>query len=208
MTAMGHLKKLSGALALIAMSAGCGDVVRQGRSPVFLVIDSLQASRGGTQAGPLQGTLLSDVLTLVTSPAPCSTAAPCATVFNDMGLVNLRFSPKDAASPTDPTSNNEVTITRYHVTYRRTDGRNTPGADVPYGFDGGATGTVPAGGVLQLQFEIVRHTSKGESPLVQLATSQTIISTIADVTFYGRDQVGNDISVTGSISIDFGNFGD
>jgi len=28
------------------------------------------------------------------------------------------------------------------------------------------------------------------------------------VTFYGTDRVGNDISVTGSIQVDFGNFGD
>ena len=54
----------------------------------------------------------------------------------------------------------------------------------------------------------MRHTAKEESPLVQLKTNGVIISTIADVTFYGRDQVGNEISVTGSIRIDFGNFGD
>ena len=28
-------------------------------------------------------------------------------------------------------------MTRYRVEFRRTDGRNTPGVDVPYGFDGG-----------------------------------------------------------------------
>ena len=30
----------------------------------------------------------------------------------------------------------------------------------------------------------------------------------AKVTFYGTDQTGNDVSVTGTIQIDFGNFGD
>jgi hypothetical protein len=28
------------------------------------------------------------------------------------------------------------------------------------------------------------------------------------VTFYGKDRVGNDVSVTGQIQINFGNFGD
>jgi len=28
------------------------------------------------------------------------------------------------------------------------------------------------------------------------------------VTFYGHDQAGNDISATGSIGVEFGNFGD
>jgi hypothetical protein len=50
--------------------------------------------------------------------------------------------------------------------------------------------------------------AKQEAPLVQLVDSPTIISTIADITFYGQDRVGNEISVMGSISVDFGNFGD
>ena len=36
----------------------------------------------------------------------------------------------------------------------------------------------------------------------------TIITTIAEVTFYGQDLVGNDIQATGSIQVDFGNFAD
>ena len=105
-------------------------------------------------------------------------------------------------------TNNEVTITRYHVSYRRADGRNTQGVDVPYAFDGASTGTVPASGNITLGFELVRHVAKKEPPLIQLLTSSTIITTIADVTFYGQDRVGNEISVTGSLQIDFGNFGD
>ena len=61
---------------------------------------------------------------------------------------------------------------------------------------------------MTIGFPLVRNTAKEESPLVQLKTNGVIISTIADVTFYGRDQVGNDISATGSIGIAFGNFGD
>ena len=34
------------------------------------------------------------------------------------------------------------------------------------------------------------------------------ISTIADITFYGRDQVGNDVSITGSISVNFSDWAD
>jgi hypothetical protein len=54
----------------------------------------------------------------------------------------------------------------------------------------------------------VRHVAKKEAPLVQLVDNGQIITTIAEVTFYGQDLVGNDISVTGTIQIDFGNFGD
>ena len=47
-----------------------------------------------------------------------------------------------------------------------------------------------------------------ESPLVELGSNAAIITTIAEVTFYGRDQVGNDVTVSGTMQIDFGNFGD
>jgi hypothetical protein len=45
----------------IAM-AGCGDLVRQGRSPVQLVVLEFNAARGDVP-GDLTGTLNSDVLT-------------------------------------------------------------------------------------------------------------------------------------------------
>jgi hypothetical protein len=197
-------------VAAAVASTSCGDVVRSGRAPVFLVIDSLLASRGGPTAGTPASTLTSDVITNVSTPAPCTTEKPCPTIFGDSGSATLRLSPKDIGltGSATPSSNNEVTITRVHVAYRRTDGRNVEGVDVPYAFDSATTGTVPASGNATLGFVLVRNTAKQESPLVQLETNGIIISTIADVTFYGRDQVGNDISATGSIAIDFGNFGD
>src|SRR5215467_8835994 len=198
------------AFAAVA-GASCGDVVRQGRSPVYLIIDQMTATRGGPNGGSASGTLSSDVVTNVTSPAPCSPATPCPTIFADSGSVVLRVAPKDvttAGTPSAPTTNSDVTINQYHVSYRRADGRNTPGVDVPFGFDGAVTGTVPVGGTLTLSFVLVRNVAKEEPPLVQLVGSATIITTIADVTFFGRDQVGNDMSITGSIQVDFGNFGD
>ena len=208
MIAMAQFKKLAGVFAVIAATVSCGDVVRQGRSSVFLVLDLLQAQKGGATVGTPTTNLISDVITNVRTPAPCTAIAPCPTIFNDLGLATFTLSLKNITSPSGPTSNNEITINRYHVSYRRADGRNTQGVDVPYAFDGAATGTVPASGSLELGFELVRHVAKQESPLVQLVNSPTIISTIADITFYGRDRVGNDVSVTGSILVDFGNFGD
>lgn len=211
---MRHFTKIAVLLTVAASTVSCGDVVRQGRAPVYLIIDSLTASSGAnasSSAGNGSSFLLSDVLGSRTTPAPCTTTDPCPTVFNDNGSVTLRLALKDlgsTASPTAATANNEVTINRYRVTYRRADGRNTQGRDVPYAFDGAATGTVPRSGNLTIGFELVRHAAKGESPLVELVYNSSVITTIADVTFYGRDQVGNEVVVTGSIQIDFGNFGD
>jgi len=204
MTAFTQLKKLSGAVALIALTVSCGDVVRQGASPVYLVMDSLTASAGSGTAATGSGSnfLQSDVAAW--SPAPCSSTTPC--IYNDTGKVSLRALPKNV-SATAPSSNSEVTISRYHVSYRRADGHNSPGVDVPFGFDGAVTGTTNSG-KLDLGFEIVRHVAKLETPLIELGLNPNVITTIAEVTFYGRDQVGNDVSVSGTIQIDFGNFAD
>jgi hypothetical protein len=191
--------------AMVAATASCGDVIRQGQAPVVLVLNSLGGSQGnkpGTFGSPLN----SDVITNVISPAPCSVDRPCPTIFNDIGQAVLSLAAKDAAVA--PTSNNVVTITRYHIDYTRTDGRNVQGVDVPYSVDGGATGTVPASGTFSLPFELVQSIAKEQAPLVQLRNNPQLINTIARVTFYGKDLVGNDISVTGQIQVNFANFGD
>jgi len=200
-----QLFTLTALAAVIAATASCGDVVRGDHASAILLIDSLTASAGGPTVGTPGSILNSDVLTNVTTPAPCTTVAPCPTIFNDVGTVALRLAMKNYL--VSPSFNNEVTITRYHVSYRRADGRNTQGVDVPYAFDGAATVTVPATGNVSLGFELVRAVAKEEAPLRQLVNSPTILSVIADVTFYGADRVGNDVSVTGSITIEFANFG-
>jgi hypothetical protein len=206
---MQSLNRLVLSGTLIAATASCGDVVRQGHAPVFLVIDSLRAANGADPS-TFSSFLLSDVQTMITEGGTCTPAAPCPTSFNDPGQVDLRIVPKDVGTitPTPLSTNNEVTITRYRVSYRRADGRNTPGIDIPYGFDGAVTGTVVSGSALTMGFQLVRNVAKKESPLVQLIKNQTIITMIADVTFYGQDRVGNDVSASGSIQIDFANFGD
>ena len=209
---MRHTSRLIVLAALAAASVSCGDVVRQGSSPVYLVIDSITATRGGGQSTTAATNLLSDVITNITSPAPCTPANPCPTIFDDTASVTLRAPLKNIGSdPTNtlaPTTNNEVTINRIHVEYVRADGRNTPGVDVPFGFDSGLTGTIPAGGTLSIGFELVRNVAKQEAPLVQLRTSSNFINAIAVITFYGTDRTGNAVQVTGQMSIEFGNFGD
>ena len=115
--------------------------------------------------------------------------------------------PGGATQPTEPTSANFITVQRYRVRYIRADGRNTPGVDVPYGFDGAITLTVRTGEVTG-GFELVRHIAKQEAPLAALGANGVIISTIAEITFFGFDQTGREVSVTGRMLVDFGNFAD
>jgi hypothetical protein len=207
------MKRILILIALVVPFQSCGEVVRTGRSPVFLVIDALETANGDKPTQFVGGGLQSDVITIVTSGGLCTQQNPCQIIFNDFGQVTLRTPLKDvtgtsSSNPSAPTTNNEVTLNRYRVVYRRTDGRNVQGVDVPYAFDGALTATIPAGGTLSVAFELVRHVAKLESPLAQLRSNGSLIYTIADVTFFGKDRVGNDIQVTGSIQIDFGNFAD
>lgn len=196
------------AAALVAsLSAACGDVARNGRAPVLAVVARVEASRG--PEGAFGTTLDSDVTTIVKRPD--EDGGDYFTVYNDIGEVTIRLQLRDPGIPgvaATPTPLNDVTFTRYRVEYRRADGRNTPGVDVPYPFDSAATFTVPSDGTVTAGFVLVRHTAKLEAPLAALANSPVIISTIAEITFWGRDQAGNDVSATGSIGVFFGNFAD
>jgi hypothetical protein len=200
---------IAAAVTLGALSAGCGDVVRQGRSPVQLVINSLEAASGAAP-DDLGSTLNSDVQTIVDRSVGGATVQ-IPTIFNDVGQVIMSLILKDQGQPglvADPSPINQVTISRYRVVYRRTDGRNTPGVDVPFPFDSAVTFTVPVGATVEAGFELVRHTAKQEAPLAALRANPDVISTITEVTFFGQDQAGNDISVTGTLGINFGNFAD
>ena len=79
---------------------------------------------------------------------------------------------------------------------------------MPFSFDTASTATVAVGGSTAVSFTIVRIQAKQESPLVELVNSGNFVSTIADVTVFGTDIVGNAVSATGSIGVTFGNWGD
>ncbi|MGH9175140.1 MAG: hypothetical protein ACRD1H_12325 [Vicinamibacterales bacterium] len=197
------------AMTTLVMSAtSCGEVARTGRSPVMLVIDSLEGA-SGAEPDAFGNILFSDVETIVEQQVGGQTAR-IPTIYSDSGRATFRLVLKNPTSPLGPSPLNEVTITRYRVTFRRSDGRNTPGVDVPHAFDGGVTATIPATGSGAAVFAVVRHQAKMEPPLsgLQRGGAANMISTIAEVTFYGRDQAGNEISTTGLLSVNFGDFGD
>lgn len=194
-----------------AVLAGCGsEAARSGRSPVYVVVESIEAASGAEDSS-FQSELFSDVETLVkTSIDGEEVRVP--TYFADPGRVNVRLAMKDIGSPgnpTSPTTNNAVTLTRYRVSYRRTDGRNVPGVDVPHPFEGATTVTV-AGESATMGIVLVRLQAKLEPPLIALrgGGGAHAISTIADVTLHGRDQVGNDVQATASVGVTFADWAD
>jgi hypothetical protein len=187
---------------LILASVSCGSLTRQGTSSSYLIINSLEAAPGGPTAGTFATVLLSDVVFV--------TADGAASIFSDPGRVTFSLGLKDpgpSTSPATPTQNNFITVNRYHVRYIRADGRNVEGVDVPYAFDDAVTVTV-SGGEASAGFTVVRNQAKQEAPLAALALNPIVVSTMAEVTFYGHDQTGRQVSAVGNMSVSFANFAD
>lgn len=184
-------------LLFIGLATSCGTVVRQGHGSSFLIIDSLEAASGSRTQ--FESSLESDVVTVVQS-------APV--ILQDWGRVTFSVGSKDPVSTgsTAPSASTVITVDRYRVRYVRADGRNSPGVDVPYGFDGAVTLTLPQ--QASTTFVLVRAQAKTEAPLAALAGSRVFISTIAEITFFGRDQAGRAVSAAGRIDVHFGNWTD
>lgn len=189
-------------LALAALGASaCGSATaREGTSSSYLIINLLEGqsvSEQGSSSDPFTPVLRSDVLTK-------------GSVFEDNGRVTMTAAMRDVTNPNGPSTNNRITVSRYRVEFVRSDGRNTQGVDVPYAFDGAVTFTVGPNLSAEIPFTLVRAQSKLEAPLMSLrgGGNGLLISTIANVTFYGLDQAGRSTSVTGQISVNFADWGD
>ena len=185
---------------MILASVSCGSLTRQGTSSSYLIINSLEAAPGGVTSGTFGSVLLSDVIVVKDG---------VASIYSDQGRVTFALGLKDpgpSTSPATPTQNNFITVNRYHVRYIRADGHNIEGVDVPYGFDDAVTVTVS--GETTAGFTAVRNQAKQEAPLAALALNPIVVSTLAEVTFYGHDQTGREVSAVGNLSVSFANFAD
>lgn len=193
-----------------ATVAGCTSAQKAGQSPSYLIIQALEGA-SGAEPDKMSSTLASDVQTLVKRSVD-GTDVLVPTIYEDPGRVIFRLGLKDpgtADSPTKPSSANFITVNRYRVNYLRSDGRNTPGVDVPYGFDSAITATVTAD-VITAGLTLVRMQAKQEAPLKPLVArgGSVAISTVAEVTFYGTDQAGRDVTATGRIGVTFADWND
>ena len=189
------------AVAVVAAiaSSSCTETARRGQASSQLTIMSIQTARGaGTvPTSFINGPLLSDV------------QDASGTIFDDFASVTMRVTLKDLGAPgvaAIPTIMNDVTVTRYRVVYRRSDGRNVEGVDVPRAVEGALTLTIAGNNTGVAVIEIVRHVAKLEAPLAALRGNLNVLSTTAEITFFGRDQTGNELSATSSILINFANF--
>lgn len=191
---------LAAATAATAVSCGISpDFVQQDESQVDLRIMSITAN-ACCLASEDSAFLISDVVFK-------------GGVFNDNATLTVQAISKNQNIPVGaaPGPVNDVILDRYDVVFRRSDGLNTPGVDVPFQTSSGMNQIVIAGGdPSEAAILVVRHQAKDEPPLKNLVVGggESILTMYADITVYGRTTSGQRVSATGRLQVTFANFAD
>lgn len=185
--------------AAAVLLAACNPVETTSQSATVLKIASLT---GFDLKGSTQNYVTSDVLFVDPDTGAQSWIADPARVSFSAELL-------DPKSINGASTMNDVLVTRYVVTFERSDGRNAQGTDVPYSFEGSMSVLVPIGTATAATFILVREVAKQEPPLLNLKDAQMGdgLYVTAKVDFYGRDGANKLVKATGYISVTFANYG-
>jgi hypothetical protein len=134
-------------------------------------------------------------------------------IINDNGVVEIYALPIDPfLAQNQITPYMDVLIDQIDVEFKRTDGRNTEGVDVPYRFSQPVSMMAQINLLTKIPFVLIRHVAKMEAPLLALRevpSEVVVLQLIAMVTIHGKDLGGHRVApVTGYISVWCANFAD
>ena len=101
----------------------------------------------------------------------------------------------------------DVLLDSYEIKYIRSDGRGTEGVDVPYRITGPLAVLVESEGEATFALEVVRRQAKLDPPLTNIQQT-TILTVTAQITLFGKTTSEKRVTTTGSLQIDFADFGD
>ncbi len=188
------LKILGLIIVVLAMTA-CNSCTDAGTSASMLQVVSLTGNDLEGEAGST--TVFSDVITE-------------GSIINDNGVAAIQALPLDPMTDADQlTPYMDVTVDQIDVEFRRTDGRNVEGVDVPYRFTQPMNMVVPIADTVEIPFVLIRHMAKEQSPLLRLRDNLEVLHLVAVVTIHGKDLGGHRVTpVTGYVSVWCANFAD
>jgi hypothetical protein len=195
---MKNMKKVFGIAIILSaflVLVSCNPVDNDSRSASLLLIDNiLGVDAEGTNANFLQ----SDVLLTNGS------------VRADTITATIRAETLDPDPLLGSSQYNDIVLTRYLVSFTRTDGRNVPGQDVPYPFEGSMSTVIKTGSTASVSLVLVREVAKLEPPLIGLVDlrAETVLTCTAKIDFYGHDMVNRTIKATGYLTVYFANYAD
>jgi hypothetical protein len=187
-------------LALVFALAACNPVENDSQSASLVVVESL---KGVDAQGNDADFLASDVVLINADSGSRSWRA-------DSAVATLSVRSLDPQPILGTSQYYDVQMTRYVVTYFRSDGKNVPGRDVPYSFDGMMSLTIPVGSTGSVAFVLVREVAKQELPLLGLyqANPGDVLNMTAKIEFYGHDLANRTVKATGYIPVYFANYAD
>jgi hypothetical protein len=174
----------------------CNPVENKSESASMLIIDGIQGKDiKGTAANYLQSDVYKEKSFTVTA---------------DVASATLRTQTLDPKPMMGTSSYNDILVTRYTVSYSRTDGKNVPGVDVPYPFEGSLSALVKVSSTATVSFIVVREVAKLEPPLIGLANgaAEGVLQVTAQIDFYGHDMTNHNVKATGYLAIYFAQYAD
>ncbi|MCX6556311.1 MAG: hypothetical protein NTW95_02605 [Candidatus Aminicenantes bacterium] len=189
--------KIVGLIIVALVMAACNAVENDSTSGSMLEIVSLTGKDLEGKEGST--TVFSDVIFN-------------GSIINDNGSAEVKAAPLDPFLPdTEITSYMSVMVDQIDVEFRRTDGRNIEGVDVPYHFTQPVSMLVSLAASVKIPFVLIRHVAKLEAPLLALRdqSQEFFLELVAVVTIHGKDLGGHRVApVTGYITVWCGNFPD
>ncbi len=195
---MKNMKKVFGIafiLSAFLVLVSCNPTEDDSRSSSVLFVDNLVGTDAeGTNANFLQSdVLMSD-----------------GSVRADSIRAQLRAETVDPEPLMGASQYNDILLTRYLVSFTRTDGRNVPGQDVPYPFEGSLSSTIRSGATVSVNIVLVREVAKLEPPLVGLVDlgAEMVLACTAKIEFYGHDMANKTVKATGFLTVYFANYAD
>ena len=184
---------LAAGLLVLAFTS-CNPLENESRSNTFIIVENiLGRDLGGQAANFMQSDVVREGI-----------------VYADIAQATLRASLLDPAPLLPPSQYNDITLTRYVISYSRTDGMNRPGVDVPYSFEGSLSLLLRVGASTTVSFVIVREAAKLEPPLSNLWNRgwEEVLQVTARIDFYGEDVTRREVKATGYLPIFFANYAD
>jgi hypothetical protein len=127
-------------------------------------------------------------------------------IVNCQATVSLTARSKNPVVSTSAAE--DVRVTRYTLSYHRSDGRNVEGLDVPYTISGNMTLLVPTSAdSVEFSLDLVRHQAKLEPPLMNI-TGLQVVTMFAELTVYGQTVSEKAVTATGGVQITFADYAD
>ena len=176
--------------------SGCNKIEELSQSGSKLIIDLITGT--DSRGEPETTTIFSDVFTN-------------GTVVDDVATVTLSAVVLDPDVPVG-TFYQDIMVDQIDIEYSRADGLNEQGKDIPYSFSQKITARVQPGGLkIELNFVLIPHIAKMESPLVELVNlgQEHVLKLEAKVTIHGKDIAGHRVEpAVGYVSVWCANFVD